>query len=210
MKWGIDVASQRLPSYYRYLDELHNMGVQSISSAVLSEKIGISSSLARKDISQFGGFGQTAYGYDVPEIRARLGHVLGVDNLRCAIMIGTGCLSHALLKYVHFETAGFIVIAAFENAPGSIDREYNGIPILGMSELERIVQTHRPDVAVLTPSNDSMKMTARRLARMGIRGFWNFSGEDLALDEPDCRVENVNLIESLLQLSYRITPGDER
>ena len=209
MKRGINVAIQRLPGYYRYFDKLHSMEIQGVSSAALSKKIGISPSLVRKDICQFGGFGQTAYGYNVKEVRAKLGHILGVDNLRCAVMIGTGCMGHALLRYVRFDAAGFIVVAAFEKVSGQTGREISGIPVLNVSELDRIIQIHRPDIAILTPSDIPVQTMARQLAKMGIRGFWNFSGEELALDEPDCFVENVDLVESLLQLSYRIAPGGE-
>ena len=39
---------------------------------------------------------------------------------------------------------------------------------------------------------------------MGIRGFWNFSHYDLAVNYDSIVVENVHLGDSLMTLSYRV------
>ena len=38
----------------------------------------------------------------------------------------------------------------------------------------------------------------------GIKGFWNFSHYDLAMDYQDIAVENVHLGDSLMSLGYRL------
>ena len=46
---------------------------------------------------------------------------------------------------------------------------------------------------------------ADRLVNYGIKGFWNFSHYDLAMDYQDIAVENVHLGDSLMTLCYEIS-----
>ena len=66
-----DAVIRRLPRYYRYLDDLHLKGSVRISSSTLGEKMGITASQIRQDLSCFGEFGQQGYGYNVEELRWR-------------------------------------------------------------------------------------------------------------------------------------------
>ena len=58
-----DAVIRRLPRYYRYLDDLHSKGIVRISSSLLGERMGITASQIRQDLSCFGEFGQQGYGY---------------------------------------------------------------------------------------------------------------------------------------------------
>ena len=81
-----DAVIHRLPRYYRYLDDLYNKGVVRISSNSLGAKMDITASQIRQDLSCFGEFGQQGYGYNVAELRAEIGHILGIDSghrMRC-------------------------------------------------------------------------------------------------------------------------------
>ena len=75
-----DAVIHRLPRYYRYLDDLFNKGVVRISSHSLGDKMDITASQIRQDLSCFGEFGQQGYGYNVAELRSEIGHILGIDK----------------------------------------------------------------------------------------------------------------------------------
>ena len=64
---------ERLPRYYRYLDELREEGVERISSAELSRRMRVTASQIRQDLNHFGGFGQEGYGYNVESIYNEIG-----------------------------------------------------------------------------------------------------------------------------------------
>ena len=145
-----DAVIRRLPRYYRYLDDLHMKGIVRISSSTLGEKMGITASQIRQDLSCFGEFGQQGYGYNVEELRAEIGHILGVDERHRIIVVGAGNLGRALMQNFHFKDAGFLLEAAFDVSPALVGSQIAGVPVLDMSELERFVPAHRPDVAVLT------------------------------------------------------------
>ena len=200
-----DAVIRRLPRYYRYLDDLHLRGTIRISSSTLGEKMGITASQIRQDLSCFGEFGQQGYGYNVDELRSEIGHILGVNSSHSIIIVGVGNLGHALMQNFRFREAGFRLQAAFDISPALIGTQVAGTPILNMTELERFVSANRPDVAVLTVPHTVAQSTADRLIGLGIRGFWNFTNVELTSEAPDVQFEDVHFADSLLTLSYKIT-----
>ena len=145
-----DAVIRRLPRYYRQLTDLCNRGVVRISSHSLGQEMNITASQIRQDFSCFGEFGQQGYGYNVEELRAEIGHILGVDNNHHLIMIGVGNLGHALLQNFPFSQSGFTVDAAFDVSPAVIGTVVNNVPVYAMSELDHFLQDHPVDVVVLT------------------------------------------------------------
>ena len=200
-----DAVIRRLPRYYRYLDDLHLKGTIRISSSTLGEKMGITASQIRQDLSCFGEFGQQGYGYNVDELRSEIGHILGVNSSHSIIIVGVGNLGHALMQNFRFREAGFRLQAAFDISPALIGTQVAGTPILNMTELERFVSANRPDVAVLTVPHTVAQSTADRLIGLGIRGFWNSTNVELTSEAPDVQFEDVHFADSLLTLSYKIT-----
>ena len=200
-----DAVIRRLPRYYRYLNDLHNKGIVRISSSSLGHKMGITASQIRQDLSCFGEFGQQGYGYNVAELRAEIGHILGVDVNHRIIVVGVGNLGHALIQNFRFKDIGFSLEAAFDVSPSLINTTVAGVPVLDMAELDAFVEEHHPDVAVLTVPKAFAQSTANRLINLGVRGFWNFTNVELTSDVENVRFENVHFADSLLTLSYRIT-----
>ncbi len=200
-----DAVIRRLPRYYRYLDDLHLKGSVRISSSVLGEKMGITASQIRQDLSCFGEFGQQGYGYNVDELRREIGRILGVDKSHRIIVVGVGNLGRALIQNFHFNDAGFLLEAAFDVSPDLAGAEVAGVPVLNVTELERFVPVHKPDVAVLTLPQSAAQQMADRLIGLGVRGFWNFTNVELSSQAENVRFEDVHFADSLLTLSYRIT-----
>ena len=199
-----DAVIRRLPRYYRQLTDLYARGVVRISSHSLGQEMNITASQIRQDFSCFGEFGQQGYGYNVEELRAEIGHILGVDNDHHLVMIGVGNLGRALLRNFPFSQTGFSADAAFDVSPNVIGTTFNGVPVYAMSELEHYIETHSVDVVVLTIPQDVAQDTADRLIEMGVHGFWNFTNVELSSANPDVKFENIHFADSLLTLSYRI------
>lgn len=194
----------RLPRYYRYLGELMGEGVERISSSELSEKMKVTSSQIRQDLNQFGGFGQTGYGYHVATLYEEIGHLLGLDRSHSIIVIGAGNLGQALANYGNFERRRFNISAMFDINQELIgSKTIRDIPILDIASLEDYIKRHEVDIAVLAIPKTSASKVARRLVDAGIRAIWNFSHTDLEVPE-NVVVENVHLSESLMKLSYRM------
>ena len=196
---------KRLPRYYRYLGELLEDNVERISSNDLSKKMRVTASQIRQDLNNFGGFGQQGYGYNVAELRAEIGHILGIDSGHKIIVVGVGHLGHALLQNFDFDKVGFRIDSAFDVSPALIGTEIRSVAVRSMDELEEYVANYHPDVAVLTVPQSVAQPLADRLIGLGVRGFWNFTNVELSTDEPGVFFEDIHFVDTLLTLSYRIS-----
>lgn len=194
---------KRLPRYYRYLGEILNRGVERISSGELSNKMQVTASQIRQDLNNFGGFGQQGYGYNVKYLYDEIGKILGVNQTHPMIIIGGGNFGHALANY-DFEKDGFVTKAIFDVRQDLAGTFVRGIPVLMMDELEAFVEKEKIEIAVLTLPKSRVQEAATRLVRCGVKALWNFAHLDLDVPD-DVVVENVHLVDSLMQLSYRIS-----
>lgn len=195
---------KRLPRYYRYLGELLNNDVSRISSKELSQRMGVTASQIRQDLNCFGGFGQQGYGYNVEYLYKEIGNILGLYNGYTTIIIGAGNLGRALANHENFERRGFRLIGIFDASDELVGEEIRGIKIRHMDELETFFKENRVDIGILSIPKEGISEVAERLVKLGIKGLWNFSYTDLALDD-DVEIENVHLSDSLMTLSYKIT-----
>ena len=195
---------KRLPRYYRFLGELKAAGLTRISSRELSERMGLTASQIRQDLNCFGGFGQQGYGYNIELLQSEIGHILGLDKPKTAILIGIGNLGRAVTMHINFESKGFKLIGLFDSKESLVGQVIKNLPIRSTDTIDEFCKENLPDAAILCiPKNAAMVM-ADQLVGLGIKGFWNFSHYDLALKYPGVKVENVHFGDSLMTLSYRL------
>ena len=179
-----DAVVRRLPRYYRYLDDLHSKGIVRISSSLLGERMGITASQIRQDLSCFGEFGQQGYGYNILELRTEIGH--------------------ALLRNFDFMQTGFLLDTAFDVSPTLIGTRVNNVLIRSFDEIGDYFAVCHPDVAVLTVPKHIAQEVAEQLVALGVRGIWNFTNTELHVGS-EVFTEDVHFADSLLTLSYRIS-----
>lgn len=171
--------------------------------------MGITASQIRQDFSCFGEFGQQGYGYNVDELQTEIGRILGVNRNHHLIVVGAGRLGQALLQNFSFRKNGFTVDAAFDIAPSLIHTTVNGVQIHPMDEIAAFLQVHPVDVVVLTIPQSVAQETANLLINLGVKGFWNFTNEELYSSNPAVVIENIHFADSLLILSYRIDNANQ-
>jgi redox-sensing transcriptional repressor len=196
---------RRLPRYYRYLLSLDHSGVERVSSKELSELMDVTASQIRQDFNSFGGFGQQGYGYNVKYLCAQLSSILGFDRSYRAIILGAGNLGRALLNNFSFETPVFRFTAAFDVSPNVVGTQINGIPVLAIADLEKYIKENLPDIAVLTVPQTSVLDLCTRLEKTSIKGVWNFTNLDIALENSEIYIENVHFSDSLMNVFYQIS-----
>ena len=195
---------RRMPRYYRYLGELLEEGVERISSNDLSHRMMVTASQIRQDLNNFGGFGQQGYGYHVSMLRQQLEHILGLDLHIPAILVGAGNLGRVVANNISFADNGFCLIGIFDNDPAVCGTTIAGFPVQPMESVEMFCKELHPGAAVLCIPQEAAQEVAEQLVSLGIRGFWNYSHCDLAVDRTMIQVENVHLGDSLMTLSYRL------
>ena len=194
---------RRLPRYFRYLRELIRSGRSRISSAELSQMMQVTASQIRQDLNCFGGFGQQGYGYNVNYLYAKISELLGVGEGYNGIIIGAGNLGQALVRNRMFERRGVDIVALFDVDPTIVGKQFGGVAVYHINELESFCAENPVDIAVMTLPKDVVDEALSRIEALGIRGIWNFTGKELQTsDETVC--EDVYLGDSLMTLCYEL------
>jgi len=196
-----DATIARLPVYLRTLNVIADEGVTTISSGELADASGVNSAQLRKDLSYLGTYGTRGVGYDVEYLRFQIGREIGSAQEWPVIIVGLGNLGTALANYSGFGTRGFRIVALLDPNPALIGREVVGVPISDLADLETVVRTTRPRIAVLaTPATAAQDVTDR-LVSCGVRSILNFA--PTALNVPaNVNLRKVDLGQELQILAY--------
>ncbi|MBQ4118826.1 MAG: redox-sensing transcriptional repressor Rex [Clostridia bacterium] len=195
---------KRLPRYYRFLGELRSEGLTKISSRELSQRMGFTASQIRQDLNCFGGFGQQGYGYNIDILREEIAYILGLDKPKGIILIGTGNLGRAITMHMNFESKGFHLIGLFDEKESLVGKVVKNQPIRNINTLDEFCRENLPKAAILCIPKEAAQKITDQLIKLGVKSFWNFSHYDIAINNPDVKVENVHLGDSLTRLSYKM------
>lgn len=197
---------RRLPRYFRYLKELIDSGIMRISSKELSERMNLTASQIRQDLNCFGGFGQQGYGYNVRYLYEEISKILGVNKGYTAIIVGIGNLGKALINTPMFEKRGITVRGLFDVSEQTVGKQFGKHTVMHLDNMAEFCADKKIDIAILTLPRNQVYETSKLLAKAGVKGFWNFSNAELALEDyPDVKIENVHLGDSLMALSYLLS-----
>ena len=200
---------KRLPRYYRFLGGLKKRGVARISSNELAKMMHLTASQIRQDLNCFGGFGQQGYGYNIDSLYEEIGGILGLNAPAKAIMLGVGKLGVVVAENMDFKKLGFDLVGAFDVDEKVIGKSVSGLTVLHIDALEEFCRNEQPAAAFLCVPSSAAEELCKRLAELGIKGFWNFSHYDIKLELPNAAVENVHFADSLMRLSYKIKNADK-
>lgn len=198
-----DAVIRRLPGYYRYLRDLEKIGITRISSQELGARMGLTASQIRQDINCFGTLGQQGYGYNVAELRAHIGSILGLGRGYDMIIVGAGNIGQAVAWYPGFSQRGFEPIAMFDVKPDMIGRVIRGVPVYNVTELRAFLAEHPALIGVVATPARVAQQVAQQMIEGGVRAIWNFAPIDLKVPAT-VAVNNVHLTDSLLVLTYRL------
>ncbi|HEX6616754.1 MAG TPA: redox-sensing transcriptional repressor Rex [Gemmatimonadales bacterium] len=194
---------RRLSLYLRFLEEFEGQGIATVSSGALASRGSTTSAQVRKDLSFFGSFGKRGLGYPVPELADRLRDILGLGRRYRVGMIGAGKIGSALVQYRGFRQRGFDIVAIYDSDPAKIGRQWNGLVIEHIDQLERDFERRPLDMAVLVTPGDAAQPVTDRLVKLGVKAILNFAPIQLVVPD-DVVVKNVNLALELETLSYAL------
>lgn len=200
---------RRLPKYHRYLEELHEKGVERISSNELSQLIGFTASQIRQDLNNFGGFGQQGYGYNVKDLQNELSKILGLNRVYNAVVIGAGNLGQALSNYKGFEDVGFKILALADVDKEVVGTEIHDKKVIDFDDLKSFIKEQDVHIGIITVPKEQAQKVADTLVESGVKGIWNFAPVDIEVPN-HVIIENVRLNDSLFVLSYFIKEEELR
>ena len=203
-----ELTTNRLSLYLRFLTELEEKDVKTVSSKVLAEQFGLNAALIRKDLAHFGDLGVRGVGYVVKDVRRQLHTILGLDrNHRVAIM-GAGNLGLALADYPGFRREGFRIVALFDtlhNKVGQLSR--SGVKIYDIRELRNVARRENITIAVIAVPAASASRVVKTVVQAGIKAVLNFSPGALRVPD-DVKLKSVDLTVSLESLSFYLATLD--
>ena len=134
---------------------------------------------------------------------AELRRILGTDKTWPVVVVGTGDLGRALLRYKGFRKKGFELVAAFDVAEAKVGRQFGTVTVRHLRELPQVVRRNKVRLAIVTVPPSAAQEVADALCRAGVMGILNFSPTTLNTP-PSVAVGPVDLAISLEQLSFQV------
>jgi len=191
----------RLFIYLREITELTKLNIQTITSAELGERTGLSDVQVRKDLGCFGQFGVSGAGYDTGELKAALEKILGKDKIWNVAIGGVGHLGSALLAYPGFKGYGLEIVAAFDSHERKTGKQVKDVTIQSIDELPKAIGEKKVSIGIIAVPADNAQEVADRFIKAGIGCILNFAPTTLIVPE-SVKVKDVDLSRELETLSY--------
>lgn len=193
---------RRLPLYMAILKEIEPAS-EHVSSTLIADRLGLEQIQVRKDLAGIGVAGQPAVGFNVRELIGAIEQLLGWDNMRDAILVGTGNLGQALLGYDGFSRYGLNIVAAFDSNPEIIGMKIHGKPVFDIEVLSSLTERMHIQIGVLAVPGKVAQQVADTLIEAGIHAIWNFTPVKVNVNN-NIIVEQVDLAASLAVLSSKL------
>jgi redox-sensing transcriptional repressor len=197
-------AIGRMSLYLRESQRLAEAGVGSVNSSELGRRLDVSPAVVRKDLAAIGAVGRRGVGYPITALMERIGATLGSEIVWQVVLVGSGSLGHALLRYRGFERQGFRIVAAFDVDNRLVGTRVDGIQIQPANEMTAFIRRTRPQLAILAVPPEAAVAVATELAESGISGILNFSPTTLKLPKAISLV-NVDLASEMQRLAFTVS-----
>lgn len=203
-----DIVIGRLPLYLRALTRLEQEGRDVTSSHELGRRLGISSAQIRKDLSHFGGFGKQGTGYQIEFLVDKLREVLQVNREWQVAVIGAGDLGSAISHYGGFTERGFKISWLFDADETKIGKEFGGITILSINEIEVVINENNCQIAMIAVPAGHAQDVTDRLVKAGVRSILNYAPISLTVPE-GVMVQYIDPVVHLQHMTYYLREDDE-
>lgn len=198
-----EATVMRLSVYSRYLHQLMDENVDTISSGEIALGVGVSSAQVRKDLAYFGEFGTRGVGYKVEELYGHLMKILGLDRRWNIIIIGAGKLGSALALYHGFVDRGFTIKAIVDVDKKKIGSKLGTVKVESLEVLKERVREHQISIGVVAVPSAAAQDVTDDLVSAGVKAILNFSPRVLKVPS-DIILRNVDLSVNLEVLSFNL------
>lgn len=196
-----DIIIGRLPIYLQALEHMQAQGLLITSSQELGEVINLSAAQIRKDLSQFGEFGQQGKGYSIPFLINQLRGILNIDRVWDVAVVGAGNLGHAIAHYQGFVNHGFRVAMIFDKDPARINTQVENLIVQDTHHLVELIHQAGIKIAMLTVPAAAAQEVTDNLVKAGIKAILNYA--PIILNVPsDVHVQYVDPVIFLQRMTY--------
>jgi redox-sensing transcriptional repressor len=198
---------ERLPLYLNAILHLRDGGLQTASSAKLSELSDVNAAQIRRDFAYFGQFGKRGVGYDIPLLIDRIQRILGSDHVQRIAIVGAGNLGSAIAQYDGLRARGFMVAALFDSDRRKVGSRVGDLIVRDISELDRIVAEQTILFGVIAVPPEAAQDVADRFTSAGIRVVVNYSTAYVSVPE-GVTLHNTDPVRELLHTLYYLSRAE--
>jgi len=170
-----DIVLPRILHYLRVVQQLERSSKITVSSEELSKIANISASQIRKDLANFGKFGQPGTGYNVSNLKKYLLDVIGAKEMCNIGLVGVGNLGSALLHYKGFEEEGLKFVAAFDKEGSKVGKLCGNVIIEHIDNIRESAQKNKIHIGIIAVSANNAQQVADKLIEAGIFSILNFA-----------------------------------
>ncbi|AJS58076.1 redox-sensing transcriptional repressor Rex [Paenibacillus sp. IHBB 10380] len=203
-----EAVVRRLPVYLRYLSELQNREVATVSSQELGQKLELNPAQIRKDLAYFGDFGRKGIGYDVAYLIEKIRHILNLDQQINVVLVGAGNLGQALSNYNMYLKENLKIIAVFDSYSPKVGTEINTLKVQPMEELRSTIIDKNIRIGIITVPAFEAQSVADQLIESGIEAILNFAPTILKAP-PHIRIHAADFTTDMLSLAYYLNNRKE-
>jgi len=191
----------RLRWYLAALEQFQEVGIDVVSSADIAAKVGVSSSLVRRDLCYFGQFGTPSIGYRVDELHQRLLSLFRGDSQRRVAWIGAERLMADPGVLSDFAQHDWQVIAVFDPDEARSGTPIGNLQVMHLSSAGHVVRNLKVNTAVLAVDESIAQDVAEKLVDAGVDAVLNLTSAPLALPS-NVAVQQADITTQLMLLSY--------
>lgn len=194
----------RLRWYLMALDMFAAQDITSVSSWQLAQRVGVNAALIRKDLSRFGEFGTPSFGYDVQYLRRKIMDILGLNELKHVIWLGSQRLNDHLSMLPRLAEHNCRIVAVIDRDPNEIGRKVADVQVMSLESLPQLLTNLSVDTAVIALPGSEAQKAATMLVNGGVKAILNLS-PTLVIVPDHVKLRNVDVASELLELSYYCT-----
>lgn len=196
-----DVVIRRLPVYLRYLQQLQEYDVETVSSQQMGHDLNLNPAQIRKDLSIFGDFGIKGMGYRVAELADKISGILGLNEEIPIVLVGVGNLGAALCRYNRYQRTTAKIIGLFDGHPSKIGQVHGSLEVQPMDDLADFIREHDVKLAIVAVPPPAAQSVCDILVAAGVKAILNFAPVLLHVPE-HVRVQNSDVTAELQALAY--------
>jgi len=161
----------------------------------------ISAVLIRKDLANFGRFGQPGMGYVVSNLKNYLLDIIGGKEMCNLAIVGVGNLGSALLNYKGFEEEGLKFVAAFDREEGKVGKICGKVIVENINNMKESVKKNNVHIGIIAVPAGTAQIIADKFIEAGVYSILNFA--HIAISVPqEVTLRNVDLAIELKALRY--------
>lgn len=203
-----EIPKAVISRYTRYLTALRSLreeGVHWVASRELADRLHLTSSTVRQDLSYIDFSGISKKGYESEGLEAVLEKVLGVDAPCNVVVVGAGNLGRAIAQHEDFIKRGFNISGIFDDDKAKIGMKVGSLVVSDVSSITRFIKSGNVSIGIIVVPESAAQEVADMLVKAGVQGILNFTSTQIDLSDNGVVCIEARLVECLQELSHAIS-----